>query len=107
MAARLKGRTFDGAIDNLCFNREEAKGVITALRGNVGRYVVASTVSVYGEGGHALTRHTVNTPRTDEERFAVDYRDLEPVRESDLDNADHPWEYRSNLAAGCIGAIRD
>ena len=24
LAARLQGRTFDGAIDNLCFNRQEA-----------------------------------------------------------------------------------
>ncbi len=97
MAARLKGRRFDGVIDNLCFNREEAEGVIGALRGNVGRYVAASTVSVYGEAGHALTRHTVRTALSDDERFAVDYRYLEPVRESDLDNANHPWEYRPNL----------
>jgi len=98
MAARLRGRRFDGVIDNLCFNRSEAEGVVRALRGNVGRYVVASTVSVYGEGGHALTRHTVGTPLTDEERFAVDYRYLEPVRESDLDNANHSWKYRPNLS---------
>ena len=103
MAARLKGRTFDGVIDNLCFNREEAEGVIAALRGNVGRYVVASTVSVYGEGGHALARHTVGQPLTDEERFAVDYRYLEPIRESDLDNANHPWDYRPNLASYAEG----
>jgi len=103
MAAQLKGRTFDGVIDNLCFNREEAEGVIEALRGNVGRYVVASTVSVYGEGGHALTRHTVHQPLIDEERFAVDYRYLEPIRESDLNNADHPWEYRSNVSGYAEG----
>jgi hypothetical protein len=62
--------------------------VIAALRGRVGRYVVASTVSVsvYGEGGHALGRHTVTEPLIDEERFAVDYRTLEPVRETDLVN---------------------
>ena len=95
---RLSGRSFDGAIDNQCFNREEAESVIRALRGRVGRYVVASTVSVYGEGGHATGRHTVKQPLTEEERFAVDYRYLEPVRETDLDNADHPWAYRPNLS---------
>ena len=97
MAARLQGRKFDGVIDNLCFEREEAEGVINALRGNVGRYVVASTVSVYGEGGHSVGRHTIDRPLTDEERFAVDYRALEPVREADLDNTHQPWEYRENL----------
>lgn len=99
LRAHLSGRSFDGVIDNQCFNREEAESVIEALRGRVGRYVVASTVSVYGEGGHAIGRHTVRQPLTEEERFAVDYRYLEPVRETDLDNADHPWEYRPNLSA--------
>jgi nucleoside-diphosphate-sugar epimerase len=103
MASRLQGRTFDGVIDNLCFTREEAASVIRALRGNVGRYVVASTVSVYGEGGHAVGRHTINRPLSDEQRFAVDYRPLEPVRESDLDNRHHPWEYRPHLAGYAEG----
>ena len=46
LRAHLSGRSFDGVIDNQCFNREEAESVIEALRGRVGRYVVASTVSV-------------------------------------------------------------
>ena len=98
MAQLLRGRRFDGVIDNLCFNRREAEGVIRALRGRVGHYVVASTVSVYGEGGHAVRRHMATQSLPDEERFAVDYRYLEPVREEDLDNSNHPWEYRPNLA---------
>ena len=98
MAQRLAGRHFDGVIDNQCFDRQEAESVIAALRGRVGRYVVASTVSVYGEGGHALGRHTITEPLTDQERFAVDYRTLEPVRETVLDNSKQPWEYRANLA---------
>lgn len=99
MQQRLAGRRFDGVLDNQCFDRQQAESVIAALRGRVGRYVVASTVSVYGEGGHARCRHTVREPLTEEERFAVDYRCLEPVRETDLDNTHHPWEYRPNLSA--------
>ena len=95
---QLAGRRFDGVIDNQCFNREEAESIIAALRGRVGRYVVASTVSVYGEGGHAHYRHTARKKLSEEERFAVDYRYLEPVRETDLDNANHPWEYRTQLS---------
>ncbi len=98
LVQQLAGRSFDGVIDNLCFNRQEAEGVIRALQGQVGRYVVASTVSVYGEGGHARVRHTVRESLTEEERFAVDYRYREPVRESDLDNANQPWEYRPHLS---------
>lgn len=98
MAQKLAGRQFDGVIDNQCFDRQEAESVINALRGRVGRYVVASTVSVYGEGGHAVSRHTVTEPLTDEERFAVDYRSLEPIGETALDNSTHPWDYRPNLS---------
>ena len=39
MAARLKGRRFDGVIDNLCFNREEAEGdehLVPPLHGDLG-----------------------------------------------------------------------
>ena len=40
----------------------------------------------------------VDRPLRREERFAVDYRVLEPIRESDLDNARHPWAYRPDLS---------
>ena len=98
LAGSLAGRSFDGVIDNQCFNREEAESAIRALRGRVGRYVVASTVSVYGEAGHCDRRSTGTEPLTDEERFAVDYRPLEPVREVDPDVAGQSWEYRRNLS---------
>ena len=97
LARRLEGRRFDGVIDNQCFNRQEAESAIRALRGRVGRYVVASTVSVYGEAGHCGRRSTLSEPLTDEERFAVDYRPLEPVRESDLDVSGQSWEYRDEV----------
>lgn len=95
---KLRGRHFDGVIDNQCYTREEAQAAIRALRGNVGRYVVASTVSTYGEGGHAPRRQTADMPPlSDEERFWVDYRSIEPVRESDSDVSAHPWKYRESL----------
>jgi nucleoside-diphosphate-sugar epimerase len=95
---QLAGRQFDSVLDNQCYDQQEALSIIDALQGRIGRYVVASTVSVYGEGGHATGRHTFRQPLTDQERFAVDYRALEPVRETDLDNRDQPWERRSNLS---------
>ena len=71
LVERLGGRTFDGVIDNICYNRGEAESVVRAQRGPVGRYVAASTVSVYGEAGHAIHRHTPTRPLSDEARFAV------------------------------------
>jgi len=95
---RLAGRSFDAVIDNQAYTREEAQSALKALRGNVGRYVVASTVSTYGEGGHSLRRSTVDSPVADSDRFWIDYRGREPVREADSDVYDHPWETRDNLS---------
>lgn len=85
-------------VDNQAYTREEAESAIKALRGRVGRYVVASTVSTYGEGGHAVRRSTVTNPVTDADRFWVDHRSIQPVREEDSDVSGYPWEYRSNLS---------
>ncbi|MBI4306723.1 MAG: NAD-dependent epimerase/dehydratase family protein [Chloroflexi bacterium] len=99
LVSKLKGRKFDAVIDNQCFTREEAEGAVRALRGNIGRYVVASTVSTYGEGGHALRRQTVSgPPASNEERFWVDYRLIDPVPEDASDVSKQPWEYRSTLS---------
>ena len=95
---QLAGRPFDGVLDNQCYDRQEAQAVVDALQGQVGRFVVASTVSVYGEGGHAKGRHTVRQPLADEERFAIDYRSLEPVHETDLDSRSQSWEMRPHLS---------
>ena len=59
--------------------------------------MVASTVSVYGEAGHSHRRSTAAEPLADEERFAVDYRRLEPVREAALDVSGQSWEYRDEV----------
>jgi len=95
---RLAGRSFDAVIDNQAHPREEVQSALKALRGNVGRYVVASTVSTYREGGHSLRRSIVDSPVADSDRFWTDYRGREPVREADSDVHDHPWENRDNLS---------
>ncbi|MBT4097616.1 MAG: NAD-dependent epimerase/dehydratase family protein, partial [Gemmatimonadetes bacterium] len=43
----LAGRQFDSVLDNQCYDEQEARSIIDALQGRIGRYVVASTVSVY------------------------------------------------------------
>lgn len=98
VVARLRGRRFDGVVDNQCFTREQAEAAIQALRGRVGRYVVASTVSIYGEGGHALKVYRRDEAYDPLDRYWVDYRYAEPLREEDGDVAGHPWEYRPSLS---------
>jgi len=97
MAAKLKGRSFDGVIDNQCFSRAEAESAIAALRGRVGRYVVASTVSTYGEAGQSPARSIADRPIPDDQRWWVDHRPLQPILESHSDVSKQSWDYRPDV----------
>ena len=54
-ARALAGLSFDAAVDFAAFRREDAEGVVAALDGRVGHYVMISTGQVYlvKEGGNA------------------------------------------------------
>ena len=45
-ASNLAGKKFAAVIDNLAFKVEDVQAVTRALKGNVGKYIVASTVSI-------------------------------------------------------------
>jgi nucleoside-diphosphate-sugar epimerase len=47
---KLKGKTFDGVIDNIAFTAEEVNAALTAFAGRVGRYVLTSSASAYYTG---------------------------------------------------------
>ena len=47
-AAKLKGRRFDAVIDSQAFSHIDVKNAITAMQGNVGRYLFVSSGAVYG-----------------------------------------------------------
>lgn len=63
---KLRGRTFDAVIDTQAFRKEEAESACAAFTGNVGRYLMVSTGSVYLDG-------------------KLDFRTHCPFRESDVD----------------------
>ena len=46
--AKLKGRRFDAVIDSQAFGKQDVETAITAMRGNVGRYLFISSAAVYG-----------------------------------------------------------
>lgn len=46
-ATKLAGKQFDAVIDNIAFNGEHVTTALTALRGNIGRYILTSTTAVY------------------------------------------------------------
>ena len=94
----LRGRTFDAVIDNLAFRLEDVQAAVKALRGQTGKYLVASTVSTYGGPGHALAwtdPSRRNGPlRIDE---FVDLQAHCPVSEDELDLGHVEWDYSAEI----------
>ena len=48
--AKLKGKKFDAVIDSQAFKKEDVESAVQTFEGNVGRYLVVSTGSVYLDG---------------------------------------------------------
>lgn len=95
----LRNRTFDAVVDNLAFKLEDAQAAVKALRGRVGKYLVASTVSIYGGLGHALEWH----PKADagRPRHLSEFVDLEancPLREEVVDLTGVSWSYDPDIS---------
>jgi len=97
MNKSLKNRQFDAVIDNQCFSRKEAVSAIDALRGRVGRYIVASTVSTYGEAGQSPSRVTAINHVADDQRWWTDHRAIAPVMESHSKVEKQSWGYREDV----------
>jgi 2'-hydroxyisoflavone reductase len=49
-SSKLKGRWFDAVIDTQAYKWEDVESAVHTFRGNVGRYLLVSTSSVYLEG---------------------------------------------------------
>ncbi|MDD9995753.1 MAG: NAD-dependent epimerase/dehydratase family protein [Dehalococcoidia bacterium] len=93
--SNLAGRSFDAVIDNLAFRVEDVQSAVRTLKGNTGRYIVASTVSIYGGPGHALTRRPSghDGPPPDHSDQFVDLVAECPITEDSVDLASVPWTY--------------
>ena len=96
---KLKDKEFDAVIDNLAFRVEDAQAVVKALQGRTGKYLVASTVSIYGAAGHINEWPTLATK--DRPRHHDEYIDLNahcPMREDDVDLSTVSWEYDPDIS---------
>lgn len=71
---KLKDKEFDAVVDNLAFKVEDAKAVVKALQGRTGKYLVASTVLIYGAAGHFNEWRTLATQ--DRPTYMDEYIDL-------------------------------
>lgn len=95
---KLRGKSFDGVIDNIAYRKEDVECAVRTFRGNIGKYLFTSTISVYGASGHALQRRTRQTAHLPGRLF--EYIDLErccPIREEDLDLSTVEYTYFPDL----------
>lgn len=72
--AKLEGKRFDAVIDMHAYRKEDVESAIETFRGNVGRYVMISTGSVYHDGKLDFAAHC-------------------PFKESDVDWASLDYTY--------------
>ena len=92
--AKLRGRDFEAAIDNVAYKLEDAQAAARALKGRTGKYMFTSTVSIYGAPGHALKWRTAADGG--EANHLDQFVDLSahcPLKEDDVDLATVSWDY--------------
>lgn len=92
-ASKLSRKNFDAVVDNLAFRTEDVQAVVKALKGNTGKYLVASTVSIYGGPGHAHNRRLSGTGHMDHTDQFVDLTAECPMTEDSVDSGTVPWTY--------------
>ena len=84
--AKLSGKSFDAVIDQIAYRREDITATLCALRGNVGKYVLTSTISVYGGPYHALSyRMPQRAGGIEWEDACIDLTEHTPIQEAALD----------------------
>ena len=91
--AKLSGKSFDAVIDNLAYKTEDAESVVRTLRGKTGKYLVASTVSIYGGPGHAHNRRLTGTGPMDHTDEFIDLTAQCPIPETSVDSGTVPYSY--------------
>ena len=95
---RLQGKSFDAVIDTIAFRVEDTCAVAEALAGDAGKYLVASTVSIYGGAGHAHEWTTVGVEMPSWQRWFVDIDTNCPIAEDLVDPSTVSWEYDDRIS---------
>ncbi len=82
--AKLRGKQFDAVIDTQAFRKEDVESAVRVFDGNVGRYLMVSTGSVYLDGKLDFVRHC-------------------PFKESDVDWASLDYTYPPGESEYAVG----
>lgn len=82
----LRNKKYDAVIDNVAYTFKDVQAAMSVFSGNVGRYLVSSTASVYGGPGHAISGRAerTNNPESKVDQF-IDLNSHCPIMENDLD----------------------
>lgn len=88
----LNKTNYDVVIDNVAYTVKDVEAAIKAFSGNIGRYIVSSTVSVYGGPGHAISARSQSKNSLDStiDEF-IDLSSHCPLMENDLDLRTVSW----------------
>ena len=82
----LRNKKYDAVIDNVAYTFKDVQAAMSVFSGNVGRYLVSSTASVYGGPGHAISgkAEQPRNPKSKIDEF-IDLTNHFPIMENDLD----------------------
>lgn len=85
--AKLKGKTFDAAIDTQAMVREHVESAVTALQGNLGRYLFVSSAAVYSKEGVYAEKRVQESDRNLFKETDVNWESLDYTRVE----GEHPY----------------
>lgn len=97
MAYALRGNRFDLVIDNIAFEKSEVETVVDLFRGRIGRYVVTSSISVYGDIGHAEKPWQETTAENRHLHYFTQPEAPHPLVEDSVDLSMVPWHLRPGI----------
>ena len=82
----LRNKKYDAVIDNVAYTFQDVQAAMSVFAGNVDRYLVSSTASVYGGPGHAISARAEysSNPKSKRDEF-IDLTNHCPIMENDLD----------------------
>ena len=96
--AKLKGKRFDAVIDSQAFRRDHVESAVTALQGNLGRYLIVSSIAVYLDGKGIDPFSQCPTKETDVNWESLDY--TRPLKFQEVGNMDPGLEDEHPYSAG-------
>jgi nucleoside-diphosphate-sugar epimerase len=92
MVESLANLNFDLVIDNIAFEKSDVEIAVDLFRDRIGKYVVTSSVSVYGGIGHSLTPWQSVTNENRHLHYFAQPNAPIPIQENSIDLSNVSWQ---------------